>query len=175
MCCGFAVKTRASWKNRSSFRLAIFLRSPTDRFHAPFTAKPGHISQSPRSVLGVVRLNISIGIRDGAGAGENQRFIALEVAGTRMERVLHLPPARHTFLFPNQKGGNGVLCALTLAPSGTQQAATCGCASATSNLLQDLTLFVRPGSLETNKRQVTRPDCGEISHMRQDRANRLRR
>jgi hypothetical protein len=33
--------------------LGDFLLCPTGRFRAPFTAKPGHISQSPRSVSGV--------------------------------------------------------------------------------------------------------------------------
>jgi hypothetical protein len=117
MCCGFAVKTRASEKNRSSFRLAIFLCSPTDRFHAPFPAKPGHISQSPRSVLGTMCLNISIGIWDGAGAGENQRFMALEVVGTRMEPVLHYAAALHKFLFPVQKVSNGYVCAFPQRPA----------------------------------------------------------
>ena len=124
MCCGFAVKTRASLKNRSSFRLAIFLCSPTDRFHAPFTAKPGHISQSPRSALGAMRLNISIGIRDGSGPGENQRFLAMEVASTRLECVMHHAPARHKFLFPVQKVSNGHVCVLASEKGSTVAAAT---------------------------------------------------
>jgi hypothetical protein len=118
MCCGFAVKTRASGKNRSSFRLAIFLCSPTDRFHAPFPAKPGHIAQSPRSVLGTMRLNLLIEIRDGAGAGEHLRFMTLEVVTTRMERVLYRAPARHEVLFPVQKVCNGHVCASTFATTG---------------------------------------------------------
>ena len=77
--------TRESEKS-VKLSLGDFFCSPTDRFHAPFTAKPGHISQSPRSALGAMRLNISIGIRDGAGAGENQRFMALEVASYCTDR-----------------------------------------------------------------------------------------
>jgi hypothetical protein len=106
--------------------LAIFLWWPTDRFHAPSPAKPGHISQSPRSALGVMRLNLLIGIRDGAGAGENQRFMALEVVTTRMERVLYRAPAHRKLLFWVQKVSNGHGCTLMLEATGNQHARRSG-------------------------------------------------
>ena len=69
-----------------------------------------------------LRLDISIGIREGAGARENQHFMALEMASTRLDPVLHHAPARHKFLFPIQRVSDGHVCALTSEMTGEQQA-----------------------------------------------------
>ena len=107
MCCGFGVKSHAGAKK--------FVRRGGREFFVAGNRCTARLSpQSPVTFPNhrALRLDISIGIRDGAGARENQHFMALEMASTRLDPVLHHAPARHKFLFPIQKVSNG-LCALT--------------------------------------------------------------
>jgi hypothetical protein len=119
MCCGFGVEARASAKKSvrhggRGFFVACNRCAARIPLQSPVTF-PNHRA---------LRLNVSIEIRDGAGTGVNQRFMALEVASTRLDRVLHLPPAHHKFLFPIQKVSNGHVCALTSELASPVAAAT---------------------------------------------------
>ena len=85
--CGFGVKTRAMRKNRSRFRSAFLLVRLTC-LRAPFTPKPGRISQSPRSAL---KLSWS-STREGTGNSKSDNGqCALRQFSSDHERVTFHP------------------------------------------------------------------------------------
>ena len=84
MCCGFGVEARAGTKK--SVR-----RGGREFFGARKRCTARIALQSPVTLPNhrALRLDISIGIRDGAGAGVNQRFMALEERIARVEFAQH--------------------------------------------------------------------------------------